>query len=127
MHVVEKDVVYPFDVDNTLVFWVPAGKEPPAGSVKADYYGEMVNLIPHKEHVQLLKANLARGRGVVVWSGNGYQWAKNVLLALGFPESADITIMAKPAGHVDDLPCTEWMGNRVWIKPSDGNHNENDT
>jgi len=119
MLVIEKDVTFPFDVDHTLIFWVPRGKEPPEGALEADYYGERVFFVPHWAHIQLLKASIGRKRGTVVWSGNGYQWAKNVLAALGFKEEDDIIVMAKPAGYVDDLPCNEWMGQRIYLPSKD--------
>ena len=117
MKVIAKDVTFPFDVDATLVFWIPIGKEPPPEALAVEYYGETVYVVPHEEHVRLLKSSLARGRNIVVWSGNGFQWAENVLKALGFGDADNILVMSKPAGYVDDLPCTEWMGNRVYIKP----------
>ena len=126
MQVLEYDITTPFDVDRTLVFWVPVGQEPPKNALEIDYYGEKVFVVPHEEHVQLLKATMARGRGVLVWSGNGYKWAHNVLKALGFTDKDPIYVMSKPAGYVDDLPCNEWMGNRIYIKPHSNPYSEND-
>jgi hypothetical protein len=114
MKVINKDSTYMFDVDSTLIFWIPAGQVPPADAICVDYYGENVYLLPHDEHIQLLKASVARGRNTVVWSGNGFQWCENVLKALKLDE-LDLTVMSKPAGYVDDLPCGEWMGNRIYL------------
>lgn len=126
MKVHRQDITYPFDVDRTLCFWIPIGQEPPENAVAVDYYGDKVYIVPHEEHIQLLKASIARGRNVIVWSGNGFEWAHNVLLALGFTDKDNINVMSKPAGYVDDLPCSEWMGNRVYIKPHSNPWSEND-
>lgn len=121
MIVIEKDITFPFDVDKTLVFWKPEGQEESEFDIKVDYYGEMVSVIPHMEHVQLLRATIARGRNALVWSGNGYKWAKNVIEALEkaghLPTTKGIVIMTKPAGYVDDMDASTWIGNRTYIKP----------
>lgn len=128
MLVIEKDVTFPFDVDKTLVFWQPNGKEIHEFDIKVDYYGEEVSVVPHLEHIQLLKATLARGRNAIVWSGNGYQWAKNVIEALikdGLLIDSDgIIVMSKPVGYVDDMDSSTWMGNRVYIKPHSNPYSE---
>lgn len=121
MIIISKDVTFPFDVDKTLVFWKPEGQDPHPTDIKVDYYGEEISVIPHMEHVQLLRAAIARGRNAVVWSGNGWLWAKNVIEALvragHLPNTDGIAIMTKPVGYVDDMPCETWMGNRVYIQP----------
>jgi hypothetical protein len=104
MKVIRKDVVKPFDVDRTLVFWVPIGQEPPKNALEVDYYGDKV----------------------FVWSGNGFQWAENVIRALGFKDTDDILIMSKFSGYIDDLPISEWAGNRIYIKPHSNPYSEND-
>lgn len=128
MIIIAKDVTFPFDVDKTLIFWKPKGQEPHEFDIKIDYYGEEVSVVPHLEHIQLLRATLARGRNAVVWSGNGYQWAKNVIEALvkaGHLTSTDgIVIMSKPVGYVDDMDAATWMGNRVYIKPHSNPYSE---
>jgi len=125
MHVIESDIVTPFDVDRTLVFWVPVGQEPPPNAVEADYYGMRKFLVPHNENIELLRATMHR-RHTIVWSGNGFQWVKNVLMALGFKETDPIQVMSKPAGYVDDLPANEWMGQRIWLKPHNNPYAEID-
>jgi hypothetical protein len=121
MQVIKKDITVPIDVDKTLVFWTPEGQKRHVLSRKVDYYGEDVYVIPHKEHCQLVRAMLARGRNVIVWSGNGHSWAENVinmLHAIGeLPNIDDIIVMSKPVGYVDDMPCDTWMGNRIYIQP----------
>lgn len=121
MKIIDKDVTVCFDIDKTLIFWKPEGQEEYEFDLKVDYYGQEISVAPHMEHIQLLKANLARGRNVIVWSGNGFQWVQNTLQAFvtnGLLSKTDgIIVMSKPSMYVDDLECQEWMGNRVYIKP----------
>jgi hypothetical protein len=126
--VINKDVTIPFDVDATLIYWKPEGAKRDSQDVELDYYGEKVYVHPHLEHIRLLRASLARGRNVIVWSGNGYLWAKTVidyLLNAGhLPSSDGMIIMSKPVGYVDDLDCQHWMGNRIYIKPHSNPYSE---
>ena len=128
MIVFGKDTVLAFDIDKTLIFWKPEGKEAHEFDTKLDYYGEQVSVTFHLEHVQLLKSTLARGRGALVWSGNGEQWAKNVINALidagHLEDSNGILIVSKPVGYVDDMDCSTWMGNRIYIKPHSNPYSE---
>lgn len=121
MNVIDKDVTVCFDIDKTLIFWKPQGEEESEFSYKVDYYGEDISITFHEEHAQLLRANLARGRNVVIWSGNGYKWVKNVIekmVEIGIiKDTTGITIMSKPSMYVDDMSCETWMGNRVYIDP----------
>lgn len=112
MKVIKKDSTYPIDVDDTLITDAKEGEE---GAIQMNYYGEIVWKKPYKPHIQLLKASLTRGRNVIVWSGNGFAWAAEVLEKLGL-DRYPILVMSKPAGYVDDLNCEKWMGNRVYIK-----------
>lgn len=119
--VIDFETVVPFDVDGTLIIWKPEGTEESNNSIIVDYYGQPVSVLPHMEHLRLLKATLARGRFVILWSGNGVQWASNVLKALenfGYIEdTANIIVMSKPVAYVDDVPVENWLGSRIYIKP----------
>lgn len=112
MTVIEKDSTYPFDVDATLIMEAQADE---SGAIQIDYYGELVWRKPHIEHIRLVRASVARGRNVVVWSGNGQIWASTVLKALKL-DHLDILVMSKPCGYCDDLDCNMWMGNRTYIE-----------
>ena len=115
MQVIRNDITVAFDVDETLVMWVPHGKEPSESAVPVDYYGSFQYVVPHKPHVQLLLANLKRGRNVIIWSQNGPQWASNVAKALKL-DLDGIIVMAKPSMYVDDLPAQEWLGAKIYLK-----------
>ena len=128
MIVFGKDTVLAFDIDKTLIFWKPEGKEEHEFDTKLDYYGEQVSVAFHMEHVQLLKSTLARGRGALVWSGNGVKWARQVIETLivagHINDSSGILIVSKPVGYVDDMDCSTWMGNRIYIKPHSNPYSE---
>lgn len=121
MNIVNKDVTVCFDIDKTLIFWKPENSDVHPSEIQVDYYGEAVFVVPHLEHIQLLKANIARNRNVIVWSGNGFEWVQNVLNAFVennlISKTDGIIVMTKPSMYVDDLECQEWMGNKVYIKP----------
>lgn len=105
-----------FDVDDTLVMWGEAFSFVDYISVQCPYDGEYISLRPHQPHIKLLKNYHERGAHVTVWSQGGYQWAEAVVKALGLGEFVDV-IMTKPRAYVDDLPASEWMGERIYISP----------
>jgi hypothetical protein len=121
MKVIRKDVTIPWDVDKTLIFWQPTGAERHESDIQMNYYGEIISVTPHLEMLQLLRSNLARGRNIIIWSGNGFAWAEEVVKKLHeaghLPDTKGIIIMTKPAGYADDLDCQHWMGNRIYIEP----------
>lgn len=126
----ESEMNATFDCDDTLVMWDIGGNQPydmwayteqekckPEDVVRIeDPYkvGEAYYLVKHNRHIKLLQDYKARGFGVIVWSAGGSQWAKAVVEALGIGNSVDL-VMAKPNRHVDDMPCTSWMGERIFI------------
>lgn len=80
---------------------------------------KFISVLPNEPMIRLLKEELAAGKHVVVWSRGRYAWATNVLIALGFKDYENLTVMSKPDAYLDDKPCEEWMGPRVWIDPND--------
>lgn len=121
MLVIRKDSTFPVDVDKTLIFWKKPTDPLTEGEFVADYYGEPIRVTPHEENIQLLRSSIARDRNVIVWSGNGYAWAETIINELhrrGYlPQIDNLIIMGKPVGYMDDVDCTNWMGNRVYIEP----------
>jgi hypothetical protein len=101
-----------FDVDDTLVTWVPNGTEPPKDAVQINdgWY------VPHKKHIHWLKMHGGqRGSTVVVWSQGGSLWAEQVVCALGLEQYVTLCI-TKPDAYFDDLDCSAFMTNRVFLK-----------
>lgn len=122
MKVIKSENLIVFDVDETLVCY-PGKKDGvkfPSDNILVydPYDGEYVARSAHKPHIKLLKNHKARGATILVWSQNGYEWAKAVVRALELDEFVDI-IASKPRAYVDDLPSSEWMGPRIYMKPED--------
>lgn len=111
MKVIRKDSVYFFDVDDTLVF----DAEPTdVDAIKMNYYGMSVWKKAHKEHVKLIHASVARGRQVIINTGNGYAWGEEVMKKLKL-DHLPLLVISKSAGYCDDVPVEKWFGSRVWI------------
>ncbi len=104
-----KGPTFPVDVDKTLVKRIPKSDPRWAKAKTFNYYGKPVRAILMETNIELLIASVARGRNVIVWSGNGMPWAKEVLTKLGLAK-LNVLVMDKHIGHLDDQPCTEWMG-----------------
>ncbi len=111
-----------FDCDDTLVLrndseWNPEGRESSKRVRFKDPYDDQVYyLAPHPKHIQILKEHHARGFTVIVWSAAGHAWAKSVIETLGLEKYVDF-YMTKSCKFVDDLPASEVLGQRVYIKP----------
>lgn len=67
-------------------------------------------------NTQLLRDMHARGRTIVVWSQAGYQWAEAVCKALDLDKlSPPIYVCEKPIAYIDDLECSAFMGQRIFL------------
>jgi hydroxymethylpyrimidine pyrophosphatase-like HAD family hydrolase len=119
--IVENENIAAFDIDDTLILYphpdVAASKYEELGYVlmtdsydKGTFYAK-----PSAIHIKLLKDYKARGFYNIVWSGNGYGHAHNILKQLNLLSYVDI-IMTKPGRYVDDLKCTEWMGTHLYLE-----------
>lgn len=117
-----ENVVF-YDCDDTLVMWDDKFREPHKDEFTGkeaipifDPNDRSVNyLIPHQRHIELLKKHHGRGYHVVVWSGGGFEWAESVVKTLGLEEFVD-DVYTKPCKFVDDLPATEVLGTRIYLK-----------
>lgn len=113
--------VIAFDVDDTLVLWHKRGDQIPEDrllEIQDPYDGKRVMLEKHLPHIKLLKNHLKRGSLVIVWSQNGYEWAKAIMDALYFDYNQNLVIMTKPKTYVDDLPVTDWLNDRIYLNPN---------
>lgn len=112
-----KGCVVCFDVDDTLVMWLSdAEKQKRRIELVAfnnPLTGRRIKLVPNTHSIERLKKEKGKGNTVVVWSAGGYQWAKTVVKRLLLTDYVDL-IMSKPLGYIDDLHCTEWMGE--WVR-----------
>lgn len=112
----EEDSITVCDVDNTLTMWPDDFRLEKEGRLEFDYGDEKVYLKPHNFHVTFLKHCFNRGDFIIVWSQNGYNWAKQVVDKLGLSNHVSL-IASKPIRHIDDKKdLSDIVGNRIYIK-----------
>ena len=112
----EDELVLPIDVDDTLIIRNNNDHDDRPGRIefidpangKKKYYK------PHFRHIELLKHFSDRGFFIIVWSGSGGKWAKEVVKKLGLDAWVDIKL-CKPSKYMDDKGCETWMGNRMFF------------
>ena len=106
-----------FDCDDTLVMWLSDVEKQKRRielvTFTDPYSGRRIKLIPNTNAIARLKAEKLKGNTVVVWSAGGWRWARTVVKRLNLTHHVDL-VMSKPMGYIDDLHCTEWMGE--WVR-----------
>lgn len=112
MQILESDLVAFVDVDGTLI---RPSTFPGDLSIYEPYTNVHKLRRPIAGNIELLKKWKSQGYTIVVWSHGGYKWALEVVKTLGLVQYVDL-VQAKPNKYADDLPCTEWMGNRVFVE-----------
>lgn len=129
--VVTNENPFPFDVDDTLVMHCRENQIPFGDRVDVEDPIDTEKTIPmyvNRPMIRLMEEEFARGSYIVVWSRGGYQWAVNVLKAIGVFEKVHL-IMTKPKVYGDDKDVSEWLKDRVYLKPEvvykDANKNDN--
>lgn len=104
-------IAYPDE--NTVPFYVPTTNK---GYLELDYYGKQVYKKPIMEHVDFIRSLKKRGYYIIVHSGNGYLWAKQVVSALDMNDCVDM-VMTKACKHLDDdADTTHVIGPRIFLK-----------
>jgi len=103
-----------FDVDRTLLMWGYSTK-PGSNTVPITCEGRTFHLVPHKKHIEQIKAHWARGMTVIVWSAGGDQWADAVVRSLGLTKYVTLAL-AKPKWCFDDQPVEKYMPPSDFIK-----------
>jgi len=121
MKVIRSSRVIFVDVDETLILWDwkqfdPEGKDLIRIADPVGNFSQM--LLPHQRHITLLKQFKTRGHTIVVWSQGGNHWAESVVKALDLEDHVDL-VMDKPSWYIDDLPASAFMGNNIYLHPSD--------
>lgn len=105
------------DVDDTLLmynnvkYWEPGEN---TIEILHPLSGEFYYLVPHIEHIRLLKSYKAQGYTVIVWSAQGEEWAETAVKSLKLEAYVD-WVASKPIKYVDDLKGSEILGSRVYI------------
>lgn len=116
MLVIKNEMVDPYDVDGTLVIHTPIDLIPPGEELDVEdaVTGSKIRVRINRPMVRLLKESAARGAYVIVWSRGGYQWASDVIKALGLTAEVNL-VLSKPLVYFDDLAVESWLPHRVFI------------
>ncbi len=115
LKVLKNERVIMCDIDDTLIMHVSTGQNQ---AIKDPIRTRYIYVKVNAPMVRLLEEELARGSQVCVWSRGGYQWAVNVLEALGLDKlPQEIVVLTKPYAYFDDKDVSEWMKDRVYIAP----------
>jgi len=91
------------DVDETLVIHNKDKRKHKDNIKIGDCY-----FIPHKPHIEQLKAHAARKHTIVVWSKGGATWANTVVKKLKLEKYVDL-ILEKPMWAIDDQVPTNYI------------------
>lgn len=120
MVVIKNEKVAPFDVDSTLVMHQDPESIYSSEKVfvKDSVSGGTIVVRINRPMVRLLKEEHARGAFVIVWSRGGYQWAADVIKALGLSKCVNLVI-TKPGSYYDDLEVQAWLKDRIYIGPNE--------
>jgi hypothetical protein len=117
MIVTKSENIKPFDVDGCLVSYDYAPKK---GYAFADVIDPVtqkyIRVRVNQAMVRLLKEEFQRGSYVIVWSRSGWEWARNVVLALGV-EDYVMQVLSKPIVYFDDSPVNKWLRDRIFLEP----------
>lgn len=112
MIVTRNELVTYVDIDGTLCNKLPTQMDMSNVVYKADYYGTVHPIQPLWKNIDFVKTLKSRGWHIVINSHNGFQWAENVVRALGLEDYVD-EVKTKSFKYIDDVPCEKWMGTRI--------------
>ncbi len=116
--IIKSEQLRVWDIDDTLVLTtMETDADFPTVEVPDLIEGGTIKLKVHQPMVRLLKEEHARGSYNIVWSRSGYQWAVDVLTAIGVLDKVHM-VMSKPMVYFDDSPVENWMKDRVYIQPT---------
>lgn len=124
MMVVSEHPVVFFDVDETLVITRDIEHVPHnVLEIQVCEGRKPIKVVPHWDHVRVLRQFSQRGHTVVVWSAGGSRWAQAVVRALDLEDYVDL-VMPKPSFYFDDQPPAAWMGRGDYLPFFSGGENE---
>lgn len=112
MKIVENEKLLYVDTDDTIGMW-NLSDYPAKGRVYVSCYNHITTIVPNQKNINLVKKFIKLGYGIVAWSATGAEWAKAVFTAVGLDEYVTI-YLTKPRYYLDDVECTEWMGQRIY-------------
>ena len=116
MNIVKSENISPFDVDGTLIMHVDLKDIPVIDRVGVydAVTKKFIFVQINRPMVRLLREASHRGDYVIVWSRGGYEWASNVIKALGLVDDVD-QVMSKPLAYFDDTAVEKWLPYRVML------------
>ena len=116
MIIIKNDNLRPFDVDGTLILHLNKEDLIKYKTVKVwDAVSKSyLTFGVHEPMIRLLKEEFHRGNYIEVWSRGGWEWAKNVIIALDIQKYVH-QVKTKPLVYFDDTPVKKWLKDRVFI------------
>lgn len=118
MRINKSEQVSPWDIDGTLIIHLSDNQL--VMHPKVDVYDavtkKFITVGINTPMVRLLREEAHRGACIKVWSRGGWEWAANVIKALGLVTCVD-EVMSKPMVYFDDIPIEQWLPYRVFIAP----------
>lgn len=125
MLTIKSEQLRPFDVDCNLIFPLNDFDSGPVAYVDDPISkdGSQIKVRINKNMVRLMEEEYARGAYIIVWSRGGWEWARNVVKALGLGHMVSL-VLSKPLVYFDDTPVEQWMKDRVFIGPDVAYKNE---
>jgi len=116
MRVIRGIPIY-FDVDQTLLMF---GYDKHPDAVEVERNGVKLKVVPHKQHIDLIKTTKFRKHVVIVWSAGGAEWAEFAIKFLKLEKYVDY-VASKPAWFTDDRPADFFMpeSNRIYFPLED--------
>ena len=114
MKIIKSEQILAVDIDNTLLLWDEHDSGNQSVVFTDPYTGETKQVKVHEAHLRIVKSRLSRGAVLLVWSSSGYRWVEAALFALQL-EHPRVIVLSKPIAYIDDKPCAEWMGERIYL------------
>ncbi len=118
MKITKSEAIRPFDVDGTLILPLTAETDHmPKIEVYDAITKTFIEMRIHEPMVRILEEEYHRGGYIIVWSRSGWEWAKNVVIALELQDKVH-RVMSKPLVYFDDMPIDLWLKDRVFLDPN---------
>lgn len=117
--IIRNENIAPFDVDGTLIIHGTIddlSKYSTVAVVDPVNPLQTITVGVNEPMVRLMREEAHRGATIFVWSRGGYEWADNVIVALGLEAVVDY-VMTKPKAYFDDTSVDKWLNDRVFIGP----------
>ncbi len=115
MITIKSEQVLCCDVDFTLLMHGKIKKGDKVVQFTDPETGEQKYISVHVPNLKVVTNRLSRGAVIWLWSASGHAWATAAAKALGLHGKKNLVISSKPIAYIDDKPCQEFMGERIWL------------